>query len=103
VSGAPAPQRRQALKATLALAAPWAWHAAASGAGNTAGTQPENPERRWFEAAAAMQRLALTWGDQPYGAVLVADGAIIGEGPSRVVLRGDLRRAVGYALGVAQR
>lgn len=47
------------------------------------------PERRWFEAAAAMQRLAATWGDQPYGAVLVADGAIIGEGPSRVIQRGD--------------
>lgn len=47
------------------------------------------PERRWFEAAAAMKRLAESWGDQPYGAVLVAGGAIIGEGPSRVVQRGD--------------
>lgn len=47
------------------------------------------PERRWYEAAAAMKRLAQSWGDQPYGAVLVADGIIIGEGPSRVVKRGD--------------
>ena len=47
------------------------------------------PEQRWFEAAASMKRLAESWGDQPYGAVLVADGAIIGEGPSRVVKRGD--------------
>ncbi|RZL88642.1 MAG: nucleoside deaminase [Variovorax sp.] len=47
------------------------------------------PEQRWFEAAAAMKRRAESWGDQPYGAVLVADGAIIGEGPSRVVQRGD--------------
>jgi tRNA(adenine34) deaminase len=45
--------------------------------------------RRWYEAAAAMRRLAESWGDQPYGAVLVAGGAVIGEGPSRVVQRGD--------------
>ena len=36
-----------------------------------------------------MRRLAQSWGDQSYGAVLVSDGAIIGEGPSRVVKRGD--------------
>jgi tRNA(Arg) A34 adenosine deaminase TadA len=46
-------------------------------------------ERRWYEAAAAMKRLAESWGDQPYGAVLVADGRIIGEGPSRVVQKKD--------------
>lgn len=50
---------------------------------------PFSPEQRWFEAAASMKLLAESWGDQPYGAVLVADGAIIGEGPSRVVKRGD--------------
>ncbi|MFM9968589.1 MAG: deaminase [Burkholderiales bacterium] len=47
------------------------------------------PERRWFDAALSMRRLAESWGDQSYGAVLVADGAIIGEGPSRVFQRGD--------------
>ena len=47
------------------------------------------PERRWFDAAEAMKRLAQSWGDQPYGAVLVADGVVIGEGPSRVVKSGD--------------
>lgn len=31
----------------------------------------------------------MSWGDQPYGAVLVADGAIIGNGPSRVIRLGD--------------
>lgn len=49
----------------------------------------ETPERRWYEAADAMKRLAESWGDQSYGAVLVANGAIIGEGPSRVVKNGD--------------
>jgi tRNA(Arg) A34 adenosine deaminase TadA len=50
---------------------------------------PSKPEQRWFEAAAAMKRLAESRGDQPYGAVLVADRAIIGDGPSRVVQRSD--------------
>jgi tRNA(adenine34) deaminase len=56
-----------------------------------AGTPPivMPPERRWYDAALAMQRLAESWGDQPYGAVLVRDGSLIGEGPSRVVKLGD--------------
>ncbi|MEO8133816.1 MAG: nucleoside deaminase [Betaproteobacteria bacterium] len=47
------------------------------------------PERRWYDAAVAMRHLAEAAGDQAYGAVLVTDGAIIGDGPSRVVQRGD--------------
>lgn len=43
----------------------------------------------WIEAAFAMRRVAESWGDQPYGAVLVLDGVIVGHGPSRVVQRGD--------------
>ena len=50
---------------------------------------PLRPERRWYDAAAAMERLARSWGDQPYGAVLVAGGEVIGNGPSRVVQLGD--------------
>ena len=46
-------------------------------------------EKRWFDAADAMRRLAESWGDQSYGAVLVAEGTIIGEGPSRVVRKRD--------------
>lgn len=45
--------------------------------------------KRWIEAAEAMRQRALSWGDQPYGAVLVRDGRIIGHGPSRVVLNND--------------
>jgi len=52
------------------------------------GTQAE-PEHRWYEAAAGMKRLAESWGDQPYGAVLVLAGTLIGEGPSRVVKNQD--------------
>jgi len=44
---------------------------------------------RWMEAAFDMRRKAESWGDQSYGAVVVLDGVLIGEGPSRVVKRGD--------------
>ena len=47
------------------------------------------PERRWYEAALAQLRLAESWGDQPYGAVVVADGEIIGSGASQVRKRND--------------
>ena len=48
-----------------------------------------DPDRRWYDAALAMQRLAESWGDQSYGAVLVLDGRVIGKGPSRVVKLND--------------
>jgi tRNA(Arg) A34 adenosine deaminase TadA len=44
------------------------------------------PERRFYEAALALKRVAEGWGDQSYGAVLVAGGVIVGVGPSRVVV-----------------
>lgn len=51
---------------------------------------PSGPgQRRWYDAALRMQQLALSWGDQPYGAVLVLDQAIVGDGPSRVVRNND--------------
>lgn len=53
-----------------------------------AGTERE-PDRRWYEAALRQRERAESWGDQSYGAVLVQDGRLIGEGPSRVVQRGD--------------
>ena len=43
------------------------------------------PDLQWYEAAAEMKRLSQSWGDQPYGAVLVMEGMLIGQGPSRVV------------------
>lgn len=48
------------------------------------------PDRRWYEAAASMKRMAESWGDQPYGAVLVLGGQLVGEGPSRVVKNQDV-------------
>ena len=49
----------------------------------------QSPQRRFYDAALAQRRLAESWGDQPYGAVVVLDQAVIGEGPSRVVMRND--------------
>ncbi len=43
-----------------------------------------------FAAEAARQRdAAIAAGDQPYGAIVVLDGRIIGKGPSRVVIDGN--------------
>ena len=50
---------------------------------------PTHPDRRWYEAALSMRRLAESWGDESYGAVLVLEGKVIGEGPSRVVKNQD--------------
>lgn len=61
--------------------------AARSAASNS--TLP-TPDQRWYEAAASMKRLAESWGDQAYGAVLVLDGQLVGEGPSRVVKNQDI-------------
>jgi tRNA(Arg) A34 adenosine deaminase TadA len=43
----------------------------------------------WIKAAEEMKQLALSWGDQAYGAVLVKNDRIIGYGPSRVVKNKD--------------
>ncbi len=48
-----------------------------------------HPDPRWYREAVGMLQLARSWGDQPYGAVLVLDGAIAGHGPSRVIRNGN--------------
>lgn len=53
------------------------------------GTTPDAGVR-WAREAEAMRQQALSWGDQPYGAVLVRDDRIVGYGPSRVVQRRDI-------------
>ena len=93
-----APTRRDALGLAMGLvagAAAVAWpvdraHAQAAGAKPdpdpmaSAKASP-NDDARWLARAREMQALALSWGDQPYGAVLVLDGRAVGLGPSRVV------------------
>src|SRR5262245_45238037 len=45
--------------------------------------------RDFVAAAFRMKAEAVAAGDQPYGAVVVKDGKIIGYGPSRVVSKND--------------
>lgn len=78
--------RRRLLHMAAALLAWGAGRAGAQAAGS-----PTHPFRRWHDAAVRMQQLALSWGDQPYGAVLVLGEQLLGEGPSRVVQKSDPR------------
>ncbi len=73
-------RRRIARRAALA----WGLGACVGGAAG----QPQ-AERRFQLAAEVMKELAVGWGDQPYGAVLVLGDRIVGEGPSRVVKNGN--------------
>jgi tRNA(Arg) A34 adenosine deaminase TadA len=52
--------------------------------------QPAEPTKAAFLARArALRDQALREGDQPYGAVVVRDGVIVGEGRNYVVLNND--------------
>ena len=51
--------------------------------------QPDHPQRKFQQAAEDMRREAIAWKDQPYGAVIVLDGAVVGQGPSRVLITGN--------------
>ncbi len=57
---------------------------------DTALVQPANPGPTAFAARAlALRDQALASGDQGYGAVIVREGRIVGEAPSRVVVNRD--------------
>lgn len=76
------PRRRDLMATALAAGL-------AGSAGTAWSTEPRHPQRRWHLEALRMRVLAESWGDQPYGAVVVADDQVIGLGPSRVVKDGD--------------
>jgi guanine deaminase len=66
-------------------------------------------EAEFMARARAMRDLAVTDGDQPYGAVVVRDSVVVAASPSRVVVDGDptahaemtALRAAARALGQA--
>ena len=71
-------RRRCLALVALGVGAPWARG------------QPAGAERAAFAARAmALRDEAIRRGDQPYGAVVVKDGAIVGEGVSAVLARRD--------------
>lgn len=86
-------QRRRIALFALCFGAPWARG------------QPATTGRTDFAARAmALRDEAIRRGDQPYGAVVVRDGAIVGEGVSAVVtLRDPDAHAERVALAAARR
>ena len=63
---------------------------AAAGAGNEPIRQPAETDAAHFMARAeAMRRRAIDTGDQGYGAIVVRDGRIVGQAPSRVIVNRD--------------
>lgn len=57
----------------------------AAGFGPQAGAQSQAQLRSFMGRAFEMKQRAVAAGDQPYGAVVVKDGHIVAESPSRVV------------------
>jgi len=49
----------------------------------------ERNDRAFIERAFMMRQAAIDSGDQAYGAVIVRDGSIVGQSPSRVLLLND--------------
>ena len=84
------PGRREVLGVAVGVAA----FASLAGRGAAQGgapiAQPAAPApAAWTARALAMRRLAEQQGDQPYGAIVVREGRIVGEAPSRVVTGRD--------------
>ena len=87
------PTHKHSRRSALVLAVAAAGAALAGGRRSAASAERPGaaaaPARRWFDAAVAMQRLSESWGDQPYGAVVLHGALIVGAAPSRVVTATD--------------
>lgn len=77
------PDRRPSRRALLASAG------AAAGLTASPSAAQQAADRQLMARAVAMRDLALRQGDQGFGAVMVKDGRIVAETPSRVVTRND--------------
>lgn len=66
--------------------APWVVAAAGLPGGSRAGS---SALAQAMARARTLREQAQRGGDQPYGAVVLRDGVIVGEAPSRVVVNGD--------------
>lgn len=82
--------RRRALNLLCCSAGAAAAAGSAPSAGQAAIAQPAEPGPAAFmRRAFTLREQASAAGDQGYGAVVVKDGRIVGEGPSRVITAGD--------------
>lgn len=78
-------------RAVMLSAVRFALGLAGWGAVSTTATAATPPEDRgpFMKQAFEMQRLAIERGDQPFGAVIVKDGQVVGEGVSAVITTPD--------------
>ncbi|MCL4799311.1 MAG: nucleoside deaminase [Burkholderiales bacterium] len=89
-AGREAAARRAALAAALSAAGVALLPRRAAAQSGIPIEQPaERTARAFMARAQAARDAAVRAGDQPYGAVIVKDGRIVGWGPSRVVVAGD--------------
>src|SRR5215218_1159414 len=77
--------QRRTRRSVLALLA-----AAATALASRARAEVSPEHQPFIGAAFRMKDDAINSGDQPYGAVVVKEGRILGFGPSRVVLKKDI-------------
>jgi tRNA(Arg) A34 adenosine deaminase TadA len=63
--------------------------AAAAGAPAAGARAQDPPDVEFVRRAFALRDRAAAAGDQPFGAVVVRGGVVVGESPSRVVVAGD--------------
>lgn len=78
-------ERRQLLQTLAAFAGLSLASSCRMGGTLEAATKDGHFMKRAFE----MKQIATGSGDQPYGAVVVKDGEVVGEGPSRVIVNQD--------------
>ena len=84
------PERRRLLSAlTLAPLAALRAAAAAQQTCRRSSSRPSRTRAAFFARARALRDQAVREGDQAYGAVVVRDGVIVGEGRNYVVLQSD--------------
>ena len=88
------PDRRRLMAALPFAALAGLWRASPAAAQSGTGTQPlwqpPEPTKAAFLARAhALRDEAVRDGDQPYGAVVVRNGVIVGEAKSRIVIDTD--------------
>ena len=84
--------RRRLLGLTLLGAIPVSFtigRSVAAAPGDAIDQPRDRSDAAFIGRAFEMQRLALNSGDQGYGAIVVRDGIIVGQSPSRVVVHRD--------------
>lgn len=81
--------RRRLLLALAAAGAAVTWSRPRAAGGETIPQPREAGDEAFIERAFALRGEALQNGDQGYGALVVQDGRIVGQAPSRVVVNRD--------------